>query len=160
MRIAFVGNCQLSAMREIYRRTLAPDRKGDAIYIRSYRDITESARAELARADRVVWQVTEFDQKVTAIETDAPRFFIPMVICPFLWPYAGEPHPHNPTPWFAPEGPYPGEMGNALLNELIRSGAAPTEGVKWWLGTDVASVKKVRRIFEIAMDRQRRRDQL
>lgn len=157
-RIVFVGNCQIGAMWRVYERTLPRELAGNAVFIESYNAATPENRRAIAEADRLVWQVTEFDQEIGRIDSPAPRFLVPLVICPFLWPFAGEPHPRNMSPPCLPEGPYPGEFGDAFLNRLVERGVDPARAAAEYLAFDVAQDKRVGRMAEIALDRQRRRD--
>ncbi len=83
---------------------------------------------------------------------------MPMVICPFLWPYAGTPHPRNESSGALPGGPYPGEFGDAFLNQYVGTDVAPAEAAKIYRDRDVAKLKNVARMAEITLDQQRRRD--
>lgn len=157
-RIVFVGNCQTGAMWRLYQRTLPDDRAGVPIFIESYNAASDDSRQLIAQAEIVVWQATEFTQAVGAIETDAKRFFVPMVICPFLWPYAGTQHPRNESSDALPGGPYPDEFGDTFLNQYVGTDAAPMETAQIYAERDVAKIKNVVRIAEITLNQQRRRD--
>lgn len=157
-RIVFVGNCQIGAMWRIYQRTLPEDRARIPIFIESYNAASDDSRRRIADAEIVVWQTTEFKQAVGDIETRGKRYFVPMVICPFLWPYGGTPHPRNQSSDALPGGPYPGEFGDAFLNQYVGTDVTPAEAARIYRDSDVAKTKNVARMAEITLDQQRRRD--
>ena len=157
-RVAFVGNCQIAAMWLLYTRVLPRELAGQAVYIPAYNAATPESRRAIAEADRVVWQLTEFAQELGNVESSAPRFLVPLCICPFLWPYAGDAHPRNVALPCLPDGPYPGEFGDSFLNQLIDSGTEPDAAAQRYLALDVARIRSVGRMAEIALDQQRRRD--
>ena len=126
-RIVFVGNCQIGAIWRLYQRTLPEDRARVPVFIESYNAASDDSRRLIANAETVVWQTTEFTQAVGDIDTRGRRFFVPMVICPFLWPYAGTPHPSNESSDALPGGPYPGEFGDAFLSQYAGTDVAPAE---------------------------------
>jgi tetratricopeptide (TPR) repeat protein len=157
-RIVFVGNCQIGAMWRVYERGAPREVAEKAVFIESYNAAAPQSRRAIAEADRLVLQVTEFEQEIGQIESPAPRFLVPMVICPFLWPFGGQPHPRNrDMPWL-PGGPYPGEFGDEVLNRLIERGVDPDSAAAEYLAFDVARARNVGRMAEVALDRQRQRD--
>ena len=157
-RIVFVGNCQTGAMWRLYQRTLPEDRAGIPRFVESYNAANEHSRQIIAGADILVWQMTEFAQAIGDIETRASCVFVPMVMCPFLWPYSGTPHPRNESFDILPGGPYPGEFGDNFLNQYVGTTASPAEVARIYADRDVAKVKNVARIAEITLEQQRRRD--
>jgi hypothetical protein len=157
-RIVFVGNCQIGAMWRIYQRTLPEDCARLPVFIESYNAASNNNRHLIANAEIVVWQTTEFTQAVGDIETRGKRVFVPMVICPFLWPYGGTPHPGNESSDALPGGPYPGEFGDAFLNQYVGRDVPATEAARIYRDHDVAKGKNVVRMAEITLDQQRRRD--
>jgi len=157
-RVVYVGNCQVGAMWQVYERTLPRDLAGNAVFIESYNAATAESRRLIAEADRLVWQVTEFDQEIGSLESPAPRVLVPLVICPFLWPFAGKPHPRNTAVDWLPGGPYPGEFGDQFLNQLVERGIDPDNAAAEYLAFDVAQARHVGRIAEITLAQQRRRD--
>ena len=157
-RIVFVGNCQMGAMWRLYERTLPPERAHIPKFIQSYDAATEESRRLIAEAEVVVWQTTQYVQAIGEVASSAPRFLVPVVMCPFLWPYGGHPHPRNVSSDALPGGPYPGEFGDAFLNQCIESGTDAAEAARQYLSRDIATERNVVRMAKITLDQQRRRD--
>ena len=107
-RIVLIGNCQVQALYNLYLRYAAKSRSEHLTYIRAYEDITKEGGAAIAEADVIVEQVLDFKPKadIAGIETKAERIGVPVVNCGFLWPFAGQPHPNNPSPPYMESGPY------------------------------------------------------
>jgi hypothetical protein len=157
-RVVFVGNCQVGALWRLYERVLPRELAGNAVFIESYNAATPESLRLIAEADRLVWQVTHFEQEIGKIESAASRFLVPMVICPFLWPFAGQPHPRNVSLPCLPEGPYPGEFGDEFLNRLTERGVDPENAAAEYVAFDVAGAKQVGRVAEITLGQQWLRD--
>ena len=158
--IVLIGNCQINAMGQMYRRFVA-GRTGDTVeHIPTYRELTPEHRAAIERADVVVEQLFDLEQQadITMLPTTTPRLFVPMVTAAFLWPFAGSPHPKNTGYQFLIGGPYGGEAADSYLNRLILAGTAPEEAVEIYVNLDVNERVNLDRLFELVMDRQRTRD--
>ena len=97
--IVLIGNCQVRALFNLYRRFAATAARQRLTYIESYEKISEDDRIAIANADLIVQQVQDFEPKadIAGIETLAERVLVPVVNCGFLWPFAGQPHPENPS---------------------------------------------------------------
>jgi tetratricopeptide (TPR) repeat protein len=159
-RIVLIGNCQINAMGQLYRR-FAAGRTGDTVeHIPTYQDLSEKHRIAIEQADVVVEQLFDLKQQAdtTALPTTTPRLFIPMVTAAFLWPFAGSPHPKNTGYPFLPTGPYDGEAADSYLNRMIAAGTDPEEAVEAYANLDVNKRVNLDRLFELVMDRQRARD--
>ena len=84
---------------------------------------------------------------------------MPHVAGAFLWPYTGQSHPKNAAAPFLDEaGPYPAELGDSFLNRMIVAGVPAEQAVQTYLSTDVATVRRVDRLQELVLDKQRDRD--
>lgn len=153
-RVVFIGNCQLEQLCHIFRESTG----ATAQYVPSYEALSEHDRATLATADRFVWQVTEFEQRVGVPDDSRPCHLVPLVTGQFLFPLSGDPHPHNPERYFLPAGPYPGEMGDSVLSACAISGGLSDAVVRRYLGMDIGAQKHIRRMTEITLDRQAQRD--
>ena len=96
---------------------------------------------------------------VSDLGLKAKRCLFPWVTGGFLWPFAGAPHPLNERLPFLKVGPFPGEFGDNYLNRRI---LAVLHRRRRWRNTWrlYNSVRNLDRLFELFMDRQRRRDQL
>jgi len=157
--IGFIGNCQIATMSGLYRRLLDENSRIDVFYIPSYKEADEAQQRQIASADIIVQQMLDFEQKIGALKTDAKTILFPHVSGAFLWPYAGSAHPKNGAfPFFDQNGPYSAEMGDSFLNRMIMDQVAPEEAVTRYMDTDVATVKRVERLKEIVLDKQRARD--
>jgi tetratricopeptide (TPR) repeat protein len=78
-----------------------------------------------------------------------------------MWPYTGKAHPKNGSfPYFDPGGPYPTELGDSFLNRMILDNVDPDEAVARYMDTDVATVKRLDRLQELLLDKQRARDRV
>ena len=161
-RVVLVGNCQMQAMTQLYKRFVAP-RTGDQLtYIQSYQELSAESRTAIEQADLFVEQLFDLKQEAdfAGISTSAERLFIPMVTGGFLWPFAGQAHPKNAGVPFLPGGPYGGEASDSYLNRLIAAGVEPEEAVETYTNLDVRKRMNLDRLFELVMDRQRSRDEL
>lgn len=161
-RYAFIGNCQIQSIFNLYRKYAEPQ-LGDVFrYIRSYKDIGEADRAFIAQAEIIVEQVQDFRPKgdIAGIEASGRRIFVPVVNAGFLWPYAGQPHPLNKGAWFIEVGPYGSEASDAFLNRMINRKVPPDEAVARYRDTDVNRTMNLDRLLELSLDKQRARDEV
>jgi superkiller protein 3 len=158
----FVGNCQIQAIHGLYQR-YATQGAGETLrYVKSYESIEAADRAAIEQADVLVEQVQDFKSKadLAGIVTNARKIGVPVVHCGFLWPFAGQPHPANPTPAFHEGGPYGAEMSDAFLNRLIKKGVDPTTAVKTYLELDINKTVNLDRLLEMVLEKQETRDKL
>jgi len=162
MRIVMIGNCQVQALLGLYKRFAKLSHGQTVIYIRSYEDISPSDRQVIASADVVIEQVQDFRPKgdIAGITTKAERIGVPVVNCGFLWPFAGQPHPHNPRRPYREGGPYGSESSDAYLNRLIKKGIDPDTALASYRDLDVNGMVSLDRLLEVSLDRQRARDEL
>ncbi len=159
-RIAMIGNCQIEAMAGLYQRFVST-KTGDVVdYIRSYEDLSDDDCTAIQQADVIVEQLFDLKQKVDIanIDASAPRVYVPFVTAGFLWPFAGSPHPRNPSRPDLLAGPYGGEASDSYLNRLVLAGVDPDEAVDQYLRLDVAKHTNLDRLYELVIDRQRSRD--
>ena len=157
-RVVFLGNCQLQSLATLHR-LLVPD--AETIHVQSYRSATDEGRAAVAGADALVRQVLDFAPAVGDLATTAETLLVPHTTLAFLWPYSGQPHPRNqPAPILDENGPYPGEFGDSFLNRLLLQEVPPDEAARRYLETDVAQVRRVDRLMELVLDKQRDRDRI
>ncbi len=160
-KIGFIGNCQLGTLSALYKRLLGDNAETEVFYIPSYQGADDSQKALIASADIVVRQILDFDQKIGELQTEAVSYLFPHVSGAFLWPYGGQAHPQNKSfPYFDANGPYPSEMGDSFLNRLIADNIDPDTAVARYMETDVAAVKRLDRLREIVLDKQRARDKV
>ncbi len=159
-RYAFIGNCQIQALFNLYRQHVEPTQDDVFRYIRSYEDIAEADRSYIAASDVVVEQVQDFKPKgdIAGIQTVGRRIFVPVVNAGFLWPYAGQPHPLNAGVWYLEGGPYGSEASDAFLNRMINRKVAPDEAVARYRDTDVNKTMNLDRLLELSLEKQRARD--
>jgi polysaccharide biosynthesis acetyltransferase WcbI-like protein len=160
--IVLIGNCQIRALYNLYNRFVAGAARQRVNFIASYEDITESDRAAIESADVVVEQVLDFKPKadIAGMATSAERVLVPLVNSGFLWPFAGQPHPSNPSRPYLETGPYGAEMSDAWLNRMIKTGVDPETAVERYMQLDINATVNLDRLYEIGLDKQRRRDEL
>ncbi len=161
-RITFVGNCQTRALFQLYQSFVGRLR-GDAVtFIELYQDIRESGQEALSNADVIVEQLLDIAPRtmVGGAKPGARRRLVPLASCAFLWPFAGEPRPGNEPTWYNAGGPFPAELSDSFLNRLIRKGVPAEEAAERYLNLDINSARNLDRLYELFMDRQRRRDEI
>ncbi len=159
-RVAFVGNCQSDAIGQLYRGFVGA---ADSEEVRCIDDtgLDRSAVASLVQdCDMVVVQEREFN---VALNADALRpgvefHAFPMVLLPFLWPYAHEPHVRNAPEPPLPDGPYPGQLSDSFLNRLITRGVAPEAALAEYRAHDIAKAAHLDRLYELHLELQQDRD--
>lgn len=156
--VVFVGNCQVSAMRTLYSRFVAPHTKDRVVYVESFTSPSGQAQDDIRSADVLVRQVQDFSSKTDDIETAAPVFKVPVVSAKFLWPFSGRPHPKN-----APEpglrgGPFSGHMGDSYMNRLLVADVPQERVADQCIAMDVAAEVDLDRLFHISQSKQKRLD--
>lgn len=158
--VTIVGNCQASAIAELYRDFIGQPNLEDVRYFNDHGLPQDAVRAGVAGADLIIVQERDFNHGLTPAELPPGvevRPF-PMVLAGYIWPYANEPHIHNlPEPPFS-DGPYPSQLSDSYLNRLIAKGVPPEDALAQYLALDVARVASIDRVFELYQDRQRQRD--
>ena len=158
-RVVFVGNCQLYTLANLYRRVAGSESDDNIAYVPSYQDADAGQRRIIAEADVLVQQVLDFAPRIGDLPTRATVHLVPHIAGAFLWPYTGQPHPKNaPAPFLDEGGPYPIELGDSFLNRMIVAGVPAEQAVPSYLSTDVAAVRRVDRLQELVLDKQRDRD--
>jgi tetratricopeptide (TPR) repeat protein len=160
MRIVMIGNCQIQAMLGLYTRFAEKSFGQDILYVRSYETISAEHHRALETADVIVEQLQDFRPKgdIAGITVKAERIAVPVVHGGFLWPFAGQPHPNNPSPSFREAGPYGSEMSDAYLNRLVKANTPPDEAVRKYSALDVNATVSLDRLLEISLEKQRSRD--
>ncbi len=160
-RIVFVGNCQAETLSQVYQRCIAPVTGGVARHVLTYTDPSEADRAALAEADVIVEQIFDFEQRFNLAESGRAvkilRF--PWIAAHFLWPHFNEAHPRNEPTWFLRPGPWPAQLGDAVLNRMIHDRVGTAEAVERYLELDLATTARLDRRYEMIIDRQRDRDE-
>jgi hypothetical protein len=158
--VVFVGNCQMGALARLYRHIRPDLRDADVTYVPSYEEANEADRRRIAEAGVLVQQVVDFAPRIGDLPTRGRVHLVPHATAAFLWPYGGTPHPRNrPEPTLDLSGPYPAELGDSFLNKAIAAGMAPDAAVTSYLATDVPQVRRIDRLRELHMAKQRDRDQ-
>ena len=160
LNMVFVGNCQADTLRVLYRKYVTPYAPANTFHVWSNRKISEASRVVLRNADVIVRQVQDFETEADLGDTPpgAITHLIPAVIGSFLWPFGGRAHPLNAAAKKGADGPYPPQLGDSFLNELIAKNVAPQEAVDRYLALDINSVVSLDRLYRIVMSRQRRMD--
>jgi len=157
--VVFLGNCQLGTLSRLYQTVIGDAIEDRVTWLPTYQDANAAGRRAVAEADILVRQVLDFAPRAGDLGSQAAEFLFPHVAGSFLWPHAGRPHPLNvPAPFLDDGGPYPAELGDSFLDRMMDQGIAAQEAVARYLATDVATVRRVDRLLELVLDRQRQRD--
>ena len=161
-RIVFVGNCQVLAISNLFRQFAWRRHEQALSYVAAYEELDDAGAEAIAQADLIIEQVFDVAPKteVGGMNVRARRIFVPLVSCHFLWPFAGTAHPQNPSRPYLPAGPFPAEFGMSFLNRMIRDGVDPEAAADAFIDYDVPAHLDLDRWYEIAIDRQRRRDEM
>ena len=160
-RIVFIGNCQMSILRNLYDRFVTGVTDDDTYFLPTWTALDGQGAAALESADLLVDQVQSFSSE--AIERPAriasiPRVPVPLVSATFLWPFAGSAHPLNADSPHLSGGPYPGELGDGFLNRMIKDEVSPAVALERDRQHDLGGPAALDRRYEIVMDQQRQRD--
>jgi hypothetical protein len=143
----------------MYRSCIAAENQEEVRYFPSYEENNDQIKELLFESDVVVIQLLDFDQKIGEISTKGRVVWFPHISGAFLWPYSGQAHPKNEKyDFFDAGGPYPAELGDSYLSKMIKDQVEPELAVRQYLATDVAKVKRIDRLFELVMEKQRARD--
>jgi len=159
-KVFVVGNCQASAIANLYRDFVGQPGFESVTYFDDHMIAPEVTRAAVAEADLLIVQDRDFNHGLTSDQLPAGMAVVnfPMVLAGFVWPFANEPHVHNsPEPPFS-DGPYPSQLSDSFLNRLILKGATPEQALEDYLALDIAKAAHLDRMSEIYFDKQRERD--
>jgi tetratricopeptide (TPR) repeat protein len=157
--IVFAGNCQLAILADLYGRIVPNPNDNEIVYLPAHEAASEEQLRLVARADILVRQVLDFVPRIGDLETTAAVHLVPHVTAAFLWPCTGQPHPKNqPHRYSDPSGPYNAELGDSFLNHLILEGVDPDEAVLRFMEANIATIRRVDRMHEIMLGKQRSRD--
>ena len=161
-KIVLIGNCQVQSVYNLYMRFAEQASREALHYIRSYEHISKSDLDVILQADVLVEQIQDFKTKndLSGMDIRAERIGIPVVHCGFLWPFAGQAHPANPTSAFLASGPYGSEMSDAFLNRLIKKHVAAEAAVAQYEALDVNKTVNLDRLLEVVLEKQTIRDNL
>jgi len=138
-RVVFAGGTQAKALAKAYRLDIAADRDEDVFFIGAESLAREAAHRVIASADIMVMDLTTSGATVpdALIPAAADQIAVPVVQAPFLWPFAGRPHPQNTPISALREGPYPADFGDSFLDSMMAEGAEPHEAVERYLALDI-----------------------
>ncbi len=138
-RVVFAGGIQARALAKAYRLDIAADRDEDVFFIGAEAMGREAAHRVIAAADIVVTDLTESGETIPdhLIPTSAECLSVPVVRAPFLWPFAGRPHPQNRGSEALKDGPYPADFGDSFLDSMIAQGVDEHEAVERYLALDI-----------------------
>jgi len=162
-KILFYGHCQVQYIGRVYAEQIAP-LNGDHV---TYADVNHTNFAvghhceQFMAADILVDQVFDAPDPIPQelINSRKPRLRIPNIRGDFLWPFGTtELPPHHtglPADYY-----YAHEYGDTFLNRMLLKKVAPRDAVDAYLAVDFVRKRDLGRIFEICMDRQRRRDRI
>lgn len=152
-RIVFAGGIQARALAKAYRLDIAADRDEDVFFIGAEAMAREAAHRVIAAADIVVTDLTTAGETVPdqLIPTNAERIAVPVVLAPFLWPFAGRPHPQNRGIDALKEGPYPADFGDSFLDSMMAQGVDEMEAIERYLALDIGYAAQLDEKLNAAM---------
>jgi tetratricopeptide (TPR) repeat protein len=157
-RIVIVGGFQAHAIAGLYERFVAVRTGEHVIRVPRHRRAEPGMADAIRQADILVEQTEQTPPGRSP--NGCPVVAIPFVAAPFLWPFAGQPHPSN-TPFpFLPSGPYGGEAGDRFLNGLIAEGVGAEDALARYLALDIAREARLDDRLEEALAAQRARDEV
>jgi hypothetical protein len=138
-RIVFAGGLQTLALAKVYRAEVAGPIGDDVSFIGSGAAGTDAARAQILLADLVAMEVDEDGDCLAAADLPAGGEVvrIPNLYADFLWPFAGRAHPRNRGAFALPGGPYPGELGDRFLDQMVAEGVPEDEAIGRYLAIDM-----------------------
>src|SRR6266702_602247 len=123
MKITIYGNCQAAIVWKVVTEAFAGAADVEVALVRMHLPIGDQERYDLSNCDLLIAQLSHGDKILKGLRP-ANCIQFPVIMASFLWPYATESHPRNsPVPGY-PGGPYPGQLGNAILNRLIKEGCS------------------------------------
>jgi hypothetical protein len=138
--IAFAGSCQAKSLGTVYGRHIAPLRDEVVSIVWLHPNISaaerEAALRTLAEADVVVEQRFDFANPVPEdfFRAAVRQVPFPYAAAPFYWPFATDGHAcREPQPLLGNDMVYPNELGDRVLNQMIRDGVAPDAAVQRYL---------------------------
>jgi hypothetical protein len=164
-RVVFAGAGQAKALAKAYRLDVALDTDEDVFFIGADSIGRDAARKVIGAADVLVTDLGPGGPTVPdeMIQVGTLRIAVPVVTCPFLWPFAAGAHPLNDHMPGLPDGPYPEGFGDSLLDELVAGGLTAggvdeDTAIDLYLALDVASVGKLDETLQATLATQARLD--
>jgi Flp pilus assembly protein TadD len=156
--VVIIGGDQAAAIADIYRRFFGEPGREQAVHIPST-GWSEAHRQVLSEATIAIIEIDDpaavpgFDE----LRRGARRIEFPRVEADFLWPFGKQPHLKNyATPDFA--GPYPAQLGDAFLNQMIAQAVPPEQAAQRYADLDLHKLVDLDRLYEACIQRQRARD--
>jgi tetratricopeptide (TPR) repeat protein len=161
MHYVFLGNCQLQALRDIFRRFIGDIEGLKFDFVNAYDGVTSSSYAVLRNADVVVLQQGPRAPIIDRqhIPHGIPVHLVPSVNGSFLWPFQGIKHPLEPIERYG-NPPYPDDYNDQFLAKLILQRVSPQEALNSYKALDVAAHTRVHRIYAHILRVQRSLDAL
>jgi hypothetical protein len=162
-KILFYGNCQVHYIGRVYGELIAP-LNGDHVICSDINGTDFTVRRHCERfleADILVDQVFDAPDPIPPelLDPGKPRLRVPNIRGDFLWPFGtrGLPphHARLPADYY-----YAHEYGDTFLNRMLVREVPPRDAVDAYMAVDFTKHRNLGRIFEICMDRQRRRDRI
>jgi tetratricopeptide (TPR) repeat protein len=158
MHIVFLGNCQLLALADIFRRFIVPYGHCTTDFVDTNRTIDAASVERLGRAETVVTQVGGQTPALHAhIPAGVPVHTVPVVSGAFLYPYQGVQHPLKPTHAYG-NTPYMPEYCDRFLARLVVDRVSPEDALAQYREHDVAASAHVGRLYELTLENQRQAD--
>lgn len=158
--IVFFGNCQCEYLYRLYKNQIAPFTDDKVIYIDIVR-YPEGAD-DIAGADILVDQTFDAPDLFSseALKPGAQRIRIPNIRGDFLWPYTRrDPHPKAATFHHRTKLYYSAEYGDSYLAGMVIKNVPAELVPQRYLAVDLIRERHIDRMFELTLDRQRKRDE-
>ena len=159
MLILFLGNCQVESLAGIINRFVVPYGDVTTSFIDTYHALPPDARQRVQDADAIVLQESLRPTGILREDLPAgtPVYTVPLVNGSFLFPYQGMRHPLQPEGRYGVPA-YPDGYNDRYLSKLITRGVSPEAALAQYKAFDVATVARVGRLHELAMESQRELD--
>jgi tetratricopeptide (TPR) repeat protein len=160
-KIAFVGNCQASALKDAFDYFVRPHLGWETVYVPTYdtgvpvsdastfRDVTTCVRLVMDPAE--ISPPPGLDPSIRIID-------VPFVTAGWLWPYHGTRHPHAGRLKYNLDAMV--DCADAFINRYIVSGLEEEQTVTNYTQIEAKSIVGLDRRYELLTAKQRERDQL
>jgi tetratricopeptide (TPR) repeat protein len=160
MHYIFLGNCQLHALQDIFRRFIGRVEQATFQFVNAYEGVNQASFDLLTRADVVVLQQGQRAPGIDRrhIPDGVPIHLVPAVSGVFLWPFQGVPHPLKPTERYG-NPPYPEDYNDQFLAKLILQDTPPERALDIYRKFDVAGETHVQRHYVHTLRAQRKLDE-
>jgi len=156
-RIAVVGNCQAGQIVRLLQGLPADRCALECRHVVAYQDPRPGDREFVESADRILVQVTDFNQRNDPLkdlgEAGGRRIAFPLLAAHLLYPFASKVHPRNPESRSAyyPAGHYEAQVSDQHLIGMMAASpeADPKALVERFLAEDYRKLLDLDRLYEL-----------